>query len=330
MNNKKMIVYSMRDFDEKPFFEKYAAELGFELSCTDELPNLNNVCLAEGCRYVNIITTPVNYELMKRFSETGVEYIVTRTIGYDHIDVNAARKFGIRIANTPYGPDGVAEYSIMLMLMCIRKMKQINQRFAAQDYTLKALLGRELSDMTVGIIGTGRIGSRLIEMLSGFGCRIIASSPHPNEKSGKIAEYVPLEQLFREADIISLHAPATDDTRHIINSSSISAMKVGTVIINTARGSLIDTNALAEGLRSGKIGAAALDVVENESALFYYDRRGDILENKDMYLLNSFPNVIITHHMAFYTSQAVETMVSDSLRGAAFDAERKENPWRVI
>lgn len=330
MKKVKMMVYSLREFDEKIFFEKYANELGIEIVSSPDLPSLKNARLAEGCRYVNIITTPVDRPLLEEFHKLGVRYIVTRTIGFDHIDIAAAKELGIRIANTPYGPDGVAEYTIMLMLMCIRKMKSINHRFMGQDFTLKGLLGRELSDMTVGVIGTGRIGARLIKMLSGFGCRILACSPHPNKNTAEYAEYVSLETLLKSSDIITLHAPSTEETNHMINETTISGMKDGAVIINTARGALIDTDALIRGLDSGKIGAAGLDVVENESSLFYYDRREELLtDNKSMYLLSSYPNVIITHHMAFYTSQCVETMVRDSLRGAACDMTGKDNPWII-
>ncbi|MCD7810883.1 MAG: D-isomer specific 2-hydroxyacid dehydrogenase family protein [Ruminococcus sp.] len=329
MKNEKMMVYNLREFDEREFFDKYSSQYGIDIISTSETPTPENAYLAEGCKYINIITTPVNRELLEIFRSQGTEYLVTRTIGYDHIDAAAAKELGIRIANTPYGPDGVAEYTIMLMLMCIRKMKSINNRFISQDYTLKGLIGRELSDMTVGIIGTGRIGTRLAEMLSGFGCRILASSPHPNEKAAAYAEYVTLDKLYESSDIITLHAPANAETKYMISSEALSFMKDGVVLINTARGALIDSSALISGLDSGKIGAAGLDVVEDESELFYYDRRGDVLRNKNMYLLSSYPNVCITHHMAFYTKQAVETMVRDSIAGAALNIAGKENPWLV-
>lgn len=330
MRNNKMMVFSLREFDEKIYFDKYAPELGIEIVSTSELPAMENAQLAEDCRYVNIITTPVDRRLLEKFRNLGVEYIVTRTIGYDHIDVAAAKEMGIKIANTPYGPDGVAEYTIMLMLMCIRKMKSVQRRFLVQDYTLKGLLGRELSGMTVGVIGTGRIGARLVEMLSGFGCKVLAYSPHPNKKTAAYAEYVPFETVLQKSDIITLHAPYTAENKYMINADAISQMKDGAVLINTARGALIDTEALIRGLDSGKIGAAGLDVVEDESALFYYDRREELLtNNKSMYLLSSYPNVIITHHMAFYTSQCVETMVRDSLRGAACDIAGQDNLWLV-
>lgn len=312
-----MMVYNLREFDERPYFDQYAEKYGIRIVSTAESPTLENADLAKGCRFVNVITTPIQRPLLERFHALGVRYLVTRTIGYDHIDTKAAQELGIQIANTPYGPDGVAEYTILLMLMCIRKMRSIQHRFEGQDYTLKGLLGRELSDMTVGVIGTGRIGTRLIQMLTGFGCKVLAYSPHPNETAAQHATYCSLETLLRDSDLITLHAPATDATWHMLDASAFSSMKDGVVLINTARGALMDTDALLANLQTGKIGALGLDVLENEFALFYYDRREELLPNQDLYLLKSYPNVVITHHMAFYTQQCVETMVRDSLRGAA-------------
>lgn len=329
MKKEKMMVYNLREFDEREFFDKYTLEYGLEIISSPETPSIANAHLADGCRYINIITTPVDRQLLDKFYSQGTRYLVTRTIGYDHIDIDSAENIGIKVANTPYAPDGVAEYTIMMMLMCIRKMKSINRRFIIQDYTLKGLIGRDLSDMTVGVVGTGRIGTRLIEMLSGFGCKIIASSPHPNSKAAEYAEYAELEQLYRESDIITFHAPANSDTKYMVNADTIAKMKDGVILINTARGSLIDSAAMIDGLDCGKIGAAGLDVIENESDLFYYDKREDIINNKNMYLLNSYPNVIITHHMAFYTRQAVETMVRDSMKGAFCDISGNDNPWIV-
>ena len=312
-----MMVYNLREFDERPYFDQYAEKYGIRIVSTAESPTLENADLAKGCRFVNIITTPIQRPLLERFHALGVRYLVTRTIGYDHIDTKAAQELGIQIANTPYGPDGVAEYTILLMLMCIRKMRSIQHRFEGQDYTLKGLLGRELSDMTVGVIGTGRIGTRLIQMLTGFGCKVLAYSPHPNETAAQHATYCSLEALLQNSDLITLHAPATDATWHMLDAAAFSSMKDGVVLINTARGALMDTDALLANLQTGKIGALGLDVLENESALFYYDRREELLPNQDLYLLKSYPNVVVTHHMAFYTQQCVETMVRDSLRGAA-------------
>ena len=329
MPKKMMMVYSMREFDELPLFQQYADDMGFVLRYTTEKPTLDNLHLARDCPYLNVITTPVDRSMLTEWKRQGCEYIVTRTIGYDHIDVGAAGELGIRVANTPYGPDGVAEYTLLLMLMCLRKIKSIRHRFLGQDFTLKGLMGRELSDMTVGIVGTGRIGTRLCTMLSGFGCRVLAYAPHPNETAAQTAEYTDLEQLYALSDVVSLHVPSAPETFHMINRESLAQMRDGVILINTARGSLLDTQALLEGLDCGKIGGAGLDVIEDEAELYYYDRREELLQNRSLALLNSYPNVVVTHHMAFYTKRCIETMVRDSLRGAALDAAGQKNPWKI-
>ena len=310
------MVYNLREFDERPYFDQYAEKYGIRIVSTAESPTLENADLAKGCRFVNVITTPIQRPLLERFHALGVRYLVTRTIGYDHIDTKAAQELGIQIANTPYGPDGVAEYTILLMLMCIRKMRSIQHRFKGQDYTLKGLLGRELSDMTVGVIGTGRIGTRLIQMLTGFGCKVLAYSPHPNETAAQHATYCSLETLLRDSDLITLHAPATDATWHMLDASAFSSMKDGVVLINTARGALIDTPALVEALRSGKLAGAALDTYENEASIFNHDLEGQEIEDETFKELIKLDNVVVSPHIAFYTNVAVENMVKISLDSA--------------
>ena len=152
MKQECIMVYNLRDFDERPYFEEYTGEYGLSMVTTAETPTPENAALAQGCRYVNIITTPADRPLLEALYQQGTRYIVTRTIGYDHIDLEAAKELGIRVANTPYGPDGVAEYTILLMLMCLRNMTSIRHRYLGQDFTLKGLIGRELSQMTVGVI----------------------------------------------------------------------------------------------------------------------------------------------------------------------------------
>ena len=325
----KVTVYNCREFDEKELFLRYEKEFGVELVLCSDAPSRENVSLAQGSECVDIITSKITRELMKAFSEVGVRYMTTRTIGYDHIDLEAAKEFGIRVANAPYGPNGVADYTVMLILMSIRRMKRIMERTNIQDYTLAGIQGRELKDMTVGIIGTGRIGQTVIYNLSGFGCKMLAYDIRQQDAVKEFASYVPLERLLREADIISLHAPLTEDNYHLIDEKSISVMKDGVVIINTARGALVDTAALIGAIESGKVGAAGLDVVENEFGLYYYDHKSDILSNRELAILRGFPNVTISHHMAFYTDNCVETVVRDSLLGCKLFMEGKENPWEV-
>ena len=325
----KVTVYSCREFDEKELFIQYGKELGIELVLCPDAPCMENAALAEGSECIDILTSKMTEELLGALKERGVRYVVTRTIGYDHIDREAAKKLGITVANAPYGPHGVADYAVMLILMSIRKMKRIIERTNIQDYTLQGIQGRELKDMTVGVIGTGRIGRTVIHNLSGFGCRMLAYDLFENEEVKKAAEYVTLEEIWKQADIITLHAPLTEDNFHMIGKDTIAQMKDGVVIVNTARGGLIDSQALIAGIESGKVGAAGLDVVENEFELYYYDRKSDVLNNRELAVLRGFPNVTVTHHMAFYTDECVKTVVRDSLMGCRLFAEGRENPWEV-
>lgn len=326
----KVTVYSCRSFDEKELFEKYGSEMGIELVLCPDGPDEENAHLAQGSECIDILTTQMTKELLKIFAGYGVKYVTTRTIGYDHIDIKAAKALGMKVANAPYGPCGVADYTVMLILMTIRKMKRIIERTNIQDYTLKGIQGRELKDLTVGVIGTGRIGTTVLKNLSGFGCRRIAYDLYENEEVKKEGiPYVTLEEMWQQADVITLHAPLTDKNHHMINEEAISKMKDGVMIINTARGGLIDSQALISGIEKGKIGGAGLDVVENEFELYYYDRKSDILNNRELAVLRGFPNVTVSHHMAFYTDDCVETVVRDSLLGCQCFVQGKENPWEV-
>ena len=326
----KVTVYSCRSFDEKELFEAYGNRLGIELVLCPDGPDKENAYLAEGSECIDILTTQLTKELLKVFAGYGVKYVTTRTIGYDHIDIKAAKELGMKVANAPYGPCGVADYTVMLILMTIRKMKRIIERTNIQDYTLKGIQGRELKDLTVGVIGTGRIGTTVLNNLSGFGCRRIAFDLFENEQVKKSGiPYVTLEEMWQQADVITLHAPLTEENFHMIGEEAISKMKDGVMIINTARGGLIDTQALIAGIEKGKVGGAGLDVVENEFELYYYDRKSDILNNRDLAVLRGYPNVTVSHHMAFYTDDCVETVVRDSLLGCQCFVQGKENPWEV-
>ena len=326
----KVTVYNCRPFDEKDMFEKFGKELGIELVLCPDAPNMENAALAKGSECIDIITSKMPVELLKVFADYGVKYVTTRTIGYDHIDVKAAKELGMTVANAPYGPHGVADYAVMLILMTIRKMKRILERTNIQDYTLAGIQGRELKDLTVGIIGTGRIGRTVLQNLTGFGCKLIAYDIYESEEVKQMGiPYVTLEEMWQQADVISLHAPLTDENFHMIDEKAIAQMKDGVMIVNTARGGLIDSEALIAGIESGKIGGAGLDVVENEFGLYYYDHKSDILNNRELAVLRGFPNVTVSHHMAFYTDECVKTVVRDSLLGCKCFVEGKENPWEV-
>ena len=209
-------------------------------------------------------------------------------------------------------------------------MKRIMQREELNDFSLPGLQGRELPNFTVGVLGTGRIGRAVIRNLSGFGCRIYAYDRYEDDSVKQYAMYADLETIYRECDLITLHMPLLDDNFHMIDSSALSKMKDGVVIINTARGGLIDTKALIKGIESGKISAAGLDVIEDEFGMYYHDRKSDVLSKRDLYILRGFPNVIVTPHMAFYTDQAVSDMVKNSILSCIYHAAGKEDPWAIV
>lgn len=326
----KIFVYSYREFDEAEYFQKFALKYGIELGITTEDPTLDNAHLATGYEYISIITTKVDGELMRKFRELGVKMISTRTIGYDHLDIAAAERLGMHVSNVSYSPECVADYTVMLMLMAIRKMKRIMQREEINDFSLPGIQGKELPNFTVGVLGTGRIGRAVIRDLSGFGCRILAYDKHENDFVKEYAEYADLDTIYRECDLITLHMPLLEDNFHLIDKEAIEKMKDGVVIVNTARGGLIDTKSLIEGIESGKISAAGLDVIEDEFGMYYYDRKSDVLKKRDLYILRGFPNVIVTPHMAFYTDQAVSDMVRNSILSCMYHAEGKKDPWSVV
>ena len=326
----KLFVYSLREFDERQYFESWCPKLGVFYAATTQAPTMENVHLAAGYDAVDVITTPVDAQMLAAWKDMGIKCITTRTVGYDHIDIQAAKALGLTVCNAPYPPNSVANYTIMLMLMCCRRVTHILKRSELQDYSLMGKMGMELSNCTVGIVGTGKIGRTVIAHLKGFGCRILAHDLYQSEELKGLAEYTDLPTIYAECDIISLHMPSTAENFHMIDEAALAKMKDGVILINTARGSLIDSQAMIAALESGKIGAAGLDVIENETSLYYYNFCGKPMDNKELALLRSFPNVIVTPHTAFYTDEAVEHMVKNSLAGCLHALHGEENPFQVV
>lgn len=303
----KIFIYAMREFDELDIAERLREEYNIDYGWSLEYPTLENASLAEGCDAVSTTPCEMNSRLLKKFHDIGVKYITTRSVGYDHIDLETAKNLGMRISNTKYSPDGVSNFAVMLILMSVRRMAYILKCVEVQDYTLRNKMGRNLDSCTVGVIGTGKIGENVVRNLSGFNCEILAYDICPKEDLP--CTYVTLEELYSRSDVITIHTPATQESYHMINEETIALMKKGVILVNCARGSMIDTNALIAGLESGKIGGAALDVLEKEDGLYYYNRMGEVIENREMAILRSFPNVILCPHTAFYTDKDVEDML---------------------
>lgn len=325
----KIFFYALRPFDELPYCEPNRQKYGIDYGWTAEAPNPDNLKLAQGCDAVSTNPCEVRPEYLEAFAQMGVKYLPCRSIGYDHLPLDIAKRLGLRVSHSHYPPEGVANYTIMLMLMATRKMNQIMVRAAAQDYSLPGKMGRDLSACTVGVIGTGKIGRTVIRHLAGFGCKILAYDLYPADEVRALAEYVPLEELYARSDVITLHLNATPENHHLIDAAAIAKMKDGALLINTARGTLIDPDALIQGLEQGKLGGAGLDVVEDENGICYYNRCGEALANRELNLLRSFPNVIVSPHTAFYTDVNVASMVQSAFEATAAFAAGEDYPCEV-
>ena len=311
----KIVAYETRS-DEQVHFDRIKERLGVQVFNTPEILSAKSIQLTEGAEGVSILGhSIINKQIIDALVTNDVKHISTRTIGMNHIDLEYARQKGIRVTNSSYEPDCVAEYTVMMMLMSLRKYKQAMFRGNVNDYSLAGLQGREIKHCTVGVMGTGSIGKAVIQLLHGFGCKILAYSPTGKTKPEieQYAQFVDLDTLYKESDIITLHIPLLEGTRHIINKASLKKMKNGVAIINCSRGELIEINALIEAMESSKISSLALDVFEDESGIYHHDRRLDIIANRNMAYLRQFPNVVMTQHMAFYTDSTTESMVRCSL-----------------
>ncbi|WP_074432853.1 D-lactate dehydrogenase VanH [Neobacillus jeddahensis] len=263
-----------------------------------------NQCISVGHK------SEVSASILLALKRAGVKYISTRSIGFNHIDTTAAKRMGITVGNVAYSPDSVADYTMMLMLMTVRNAKSILHSVERHDFRLDSVRGKVLGDMTVGVVGTGHIGKAVMERLRGFGCQVLAY----NRSQSIEANYVSFDELLQNSDIVTLHVPLGVDTRHLIGHEQIRRMKQGAFIINTGRGALIDTDALIKALENGKLGGAALDVLEGEEGIFYFDCTQKPIDNQFLLKLQRLQNVIITPHTAYYTKQALRDTVEKTIK----------------
>jgi D-specific alpha-keto acid dehydrogenase len=296
--------------DEAALFRAMAPRVGVVPTITEAAVSEGNVGLALGSRCISIgHKTQVANATLLALGAAGVTYISTRSVGYDHIDVRCAERVGISVETVAYSPDSVADYTLMLMLMAVRHAKSVIRRADVHDYRLNDERGKELRDLTVGVIGTGRIGTAVIDRLQGFGCRVLA---HDRGRKSA-ADHVPLGELLRRSDIVTLHTPLTAETHHLLDRARIQQMKRGAFVINTGRGPLLDTEALVPALESGRLGGAALDVLEGEEGIFYADCRGRPIDSTLLLRLQELPNVLVSPHTAYYTDHALSDMVEHTL-----------------
>jgi D-lactate dehydrogenase len=305
-------------FDTKPYdtpsFEKFGKENGIKFKFYETKLNEDTVALAKGCEAVCVfVNDTVNAAVIDKLEALGVKILALRCAGYNNVDIQYA-KDKLRVVSVPaYSPYAVAEHAMALLLTSIRRVHKAFIRTRDHNFSLNGLTGFDLHGKTVGVVGTGKIGRIFINICRGFGMNVIAYDKFPAKDSD--IEYVELDELFSRSDIISFHCPLTDETYHMIDEKSVEKLKKGVVIINTSRGALIDAEALLEGIKARKIGAACLDVYEEEKNVFFQDFSGHIIADDTLARLISMPNVIVTSHQAFLTEEALsniaETTVSN-------------------
>lgn len=319
----RIAVFSTRPYERAPFEQRNRAH-GFAITFFEHRLNAETAALAAGhacvCAFVNDdLSAPV----LARLSAGGTRLIALRSAGYNHVELKAAARLGLTVVRVPaYSPYAVAEHAVALILTLNRKMHRAYNRVREGNFSLDGLLGFDLHGKTVGVVGTGKIGQVFAGILRGFGCRILAHDPYP---SGPL-EYVSLNRLLAESDIVSLHCPLTPETRHLINQDAIALMKPGVMLINTSRGALVDAQAAIAGLKSGRLGSLGLDVYEEEADLFFEDLSNEVLQDDVFARLLTFPNVVITGHQAFFTREALDNIVGTTLDNvSAFAAGRAVN-----
>jgi D-specific alpha-keto acid dehydrogenase len=299
--------------DEALTFEELSPRFGVTPTITSAAVSPSNVLAGPANRCISVgHKAELSAPMLRDLHDTGVEYVSTRSIGVNHIDLDAATQLGITVENVTYAPDGVADYTVMLMLMAIRNAKEIVHCTMSHDFRLRSERGRELRDMTVGVVGAGNIGTAVIERLRGFGCRVVACNDE-NGATGVAAERLPLDELLAASDIVTLHVPLNADTHHLIGRAELAAMKPDAYLVNTGRGALVDTDALVVALEEGRLSGVAVDVLEGEEGLFYFDCTNRRVDHQLLARLQRLPNAIVTPHTAYYTQRALSDTVEQTL-----------------
>jgi D-lactate dehydrogenase len=312
---------------DREFFDAANAACDHQLHYIDARLTRQTSALAQGypavCAFVN---DQLDSAVLNDLHSGGTRMIALRSAGFNHVDLSKARQLGFTVSRVPaYSPHAVAEHTVALILTLNRKIHRAYARVREGNFALDGLLGFDLHGRTVGVVGTGKIGTLVARMLIGFGCRVVAFDTRLNRECEAMGVgYVTLDALWAQSDIVTLHTPLTDQTRHIVNAAAIGRMKPGVMIINTGRGALVDTAALIDGFKSGRIGYLGLDVYEEEEALFFQDLSSDVIQDDVFARLLTFPNVIVTAHQAFFTRDALRAISETTLHNlSAFEQGKR-------
>lgn len=325
----KIAVFDAKSYDRETF-NKVNEKYGFELLFYKEHLDRNNVILAGGCDAVCIFVNEIaDKEVIDKLAALGVKLIALRCAGFNNVDIKAA-KDKIKIVRVPeYSPHAIAEHTLALMLCLNRRVHRAFLRTKDNNFSLNGFLGFDMYGKTVGVIGTGKIGRAVVMVMKGLGMNVLAYDLYPNEEFAKQVgfNYVSLDELYKQSDVITLHCPLTKETEYMICEKSIAQMKEGVMIINTGRGKLINSRHLIEGLVDRKVGFAGLDVYEEESEYFYEDRSNDVMEDDVLARLLSFNNVIVTSHQAFFTKEAMTNIATTTMENISvfFNENKLQN-----
>ena len=325
-----IVFFSTQAYDRESFLAQ-AALPGCELIFQQPKLNKDTAILAAGAEVVcAFINDDLSAPVLEKLAAGGTRMIALRSAGYNHIDLEGAKRLSLAVAHVPsYSPHAIAEHTIALILALNRHLNRAYNRTREGDFSLRGLTGFDLVNKTVGIIGTGQIGAAFARIMAGFGCRLLAYDPYPNPEVQALgAEYLPLEQLFPQAHIVSLHCPLSPATHHLINAQTLALMQKGSMLINTSRGALVDTPAVIEALKSGHLGHLGLDVYEEEADLFFEDLSDYPLQDDVLARLLTFPNVIITAHQAFLTREALAGIAGTTLQNVA--AWQRGQPQNLV
>ncbi len=305
-------------FNTKPYDQTFlaAANAGqYELLFLEPRLDIRTAKLAEGCQVVcAFVNDDLSKPTLELLAQLGIKLIALRCAGFNQVDLKAAKHLGLVVARVPaYSPHAVAEHALALLLTLNRQIHRAYNRVRDGNFSLDGLLGFDVHGKTIGVIGTGQIGAIFAKLLHAFGCRILAFDLFPNP-SLDFLEYLPLEQVFAESDVISLHCPLTPQTHHLVSAARLAQMKRGAMLVNTSRGALIDTPAALEALKTGQLGALALDVYEEEADLFFENLSNQVIQDDVFMRLLTLPNVLITGHQAFFTHEALEQIAATTLQ----------------
>lgn len=324
----KILFYDTKSYDQNTFNNALQQFPGLEIDYIKSDLDPRTAALADGfdavCAFVN---SDVGTKTLEILHGKNIKLILMRCAGFNNVDLEKAHQYGMRVMRVPgYSPEAVAEHAMALALACNRRLYKAYNKVRENDFSLSGLMGFNFHTKTAGIIGTGKIGAAMCRICHGFGMKVIAYDVYQNEALKAFVEYVSLEQLLEQSDLISLHCPLMDSTYHIVHLDTIKQMKDGVILVNTSRGALVNTEDLIEGIRMHKFAGVGLDVYEEETENVFEDRSDEILEHSTTARLLSFPNVMITSHQGFFTREALQAIAETTLQNATDYLAGKESP----